>query len=116
MPPLTVLEVLGTRLIQSVCVVKGTTADSSTSENHDVFQHVHALDAKEPQLGSPQVLVKPPAGLGKVFIFEPSTGFENCHSVAFFGQPQSRNRATETGTDDYNIEIALFTHGKSHLL
>src|SRR4029077_1328525 len=79
--------------------------DTRTGEDQAVLEGVDPLDAVAADLGTEEVVLEVPRGVGEVAVLEPAAGLEDRHPVALLREPESADRSAETRADDHDVVV-----------
>ena len=108
--PLLVLEEPLGRHVEGVGIDKGTPTHSRACEDHDVLEHMDALDAGASEGRGPQEAAQAPRGLGEVGIVEAPPGFEHADAVALLRQTKRGDRPAEARAHDEDVIVEAGHH------
>jgi len=100
-----ILKKTGTRFQQHSCINKTATADADAAENAHILENTLKKIATHPQGRHPQQVAQALIALFKIFGADPASLFHDRHPVPLFRQPQRRDTAAKTASDDNIIKI-----------
>jgi hypothetical protein len=89
----------------SVGVGDGASSYGVAVEDDDVAEETDVEEAAQTEFGLPEVAVEGPVGLGEAFGGPAAAHLDDQDFVAFFGEAQGRDAATEAGSDDEEVIV-----------
>ena len=103
--PLRIGEEFRARTVERVGVDRAAAADGRAADDECVLERRHAEDASQTEEGRPQPASQLPRRRGVVLVPMPSALLQHADAVTLLREPQCRDAAAESGSDDQPVVV-----------